>query len=156
MKKMILSLLALVFAAPVMATEPSDLSGLGLSGLSVVSEEAGMEIRGLGGVAASSGLSTMRLFVIDPMTGSTFNANASNFSRGAEDTIAPATITDPQLASAGTFAGFGSLALDIGDFSFTFSGAAASGGNGSTGAAPDVGFSFNATSFSFSTAPVVP
>ena len=151
MKKMILSLIAMVLAAPVMATEPSDLNGLGLAGFRVVSEDAGMEVRGLGAVASSSGLSTLRLFVIDPTTGSTFNANASNFSVSSEESTlaAPVAAGEEVLANSGSFAALTGLAVDINGFTFSVDGSAGSGGQGSSALAQDSAFTFTAGSFTF-------
>jgi len=134
MKKMILSLLAIALAAPVMASEPAELNSLGLGGLSVVSEESGMEVRGLSSSVYSSGLSAIRLFVIDPTTGSTFNANASNYSSGADD----GTTVDISDIAAATTAGFDTLAVNIGGaagFDFQIDGNASSAGMGSNATA---------------------
>jgi len=148
MKKMILSLLAIALAAPVMASEPAELNSLGLGGLSVVSEESGMEVRGLSSSVYSSGLSAIRLFVIDPSTGSTFNANASNYSSGSDDAV---TTSISDIASA-TTAGFDVLEVNIGSFTFNIDGNASSAGMGSTAiatAARDFAFDYTNGGFSF-------
>lgn len=136
MKKMIFSMLALFAAVPAIAAEPVELSGLGLSNLQEVSEEAGLEVRGLSSNAHSSGLSTIRAFAIDPSTGSTFNANASNFAKSSQD----GTVAVDSNANSNTFAGFTALTftVDAGApataWSATIGGSAASSGLGDTGA----------------------
>lgn len=159
MKKTLLALFAMLVATPVMATEPTDLSSLGLSDIQVVSEDAGMQVRGLSSNAYSSGLSTVRAFAIDVATGATFNANASNFSSGSQDGVTTATST----AGASTFAGFNGLTFTTGLTALaTLEGAGASSGlsggggfdfatAGATTPAPT--FGFTAAGFNFGNAP---
>lgn len=147
MKRMIFSMLALFAAVPAMAAEPFELSGLGLSDLQAVSEEAGMEVRGLSSNAHSSGLSTIRAFAIDPATGSTFNANASNFAKSSQDGTA-AIASD---ASSNTFAGFTALVFAVGGNPIAdLSGSGASSGLGTTGNFGEtVQFGFTTGGFTF-------
>lgn len=116
MKKMI-AFVAMLIAAPVVASEPADLSGLGLAGLQTVSDQAGMEVRGLSSSAYGAGLSTMRLFAIDPDTGATLNLNMSQFNTGSADGA-----TDGSAVAAGTALSFQGLALEVGDFEVTLGG----------------------------------
>lgn len=152
MKKIIFSVLAMFAAAPLMASEPVELSGLGLSELEQVSDETGMEVRGLSSNAHSSGLTTIRAFAIDPATGSTFNANASNFAKAAQD----GATTDNSDASSNTFAGFTSLVFEVGDNEIaSLSGSGASSGLGTTQTiAPTAEFAFTAGGFTFT--PITP
>ena len=151
MKRMIFSLLALCAAVPAMATEPAQLSGLGLTGFEAVSEEAGMEVRGLSSNAHSSGLTTIRAFAIDPATGSTFNANASNFAKSSQE---GATTTNSD-ASSNTFAGFATLVFQVGGTTIaSLNGSGASSGLGTTQDITSGAFNFTATGFTFNpTAP---
>jgi hypothetical protein len=112
MKKMI-AFVAMLIAAPVVASEPADLSGLGLAGLQTVSDQAGMEVRGLSSSAYGAGLSTMRLFAIDPSTGSTANINMSSFNTASAD----ATVGDPAQSDVGTSLAFSDISFSIGNTS---------------------------------------
>jgi len=152
MKRMIFSLLALCAAVPAMAVEPVEMSGLGLSGFEAVSEETGMEVRGLSSNAHSSGLTTIRAFAIDPATGSTFNANASNFAKSSQDGAVAANSD----ASSNTFAGFNALVFAVGGNTIAdLSGSGASSGLGTTQDITGSAFNFTASGFTFSpTAPL--
>ena len=153
MKRLIFSLLALCAAVPAMATEPAQLSGLGLTGFEAVSEEAGMEVRGLSSNAHSSGLTTIRAFAIDPATGSTFNANASNFAKSSQDGTA-ALNSD---ASSNTFAGFNTLVFEVGGNPIaSLSGSGASSGLGTTQDIAGTGAAFNFTLGGFTFNPAAP
>ena len=153
MKRLIFSLLALCAAVPAMATEPVQLSGLGLTGIEAVSEEAGMEIRGLASNAHSSGLTTIRAFAIDPETGSTFNANASNFARSSND----GTVTDNSDASSNTFAGFIDLVFEVGGNPIaSLGGSGASSGLGTSQAIAGTGAAFSFTTGGFTFNPAGP
>ena len=110
MKKNVLMLVATLIAAPALAGHPEELQNLGLNGLEEVSEDAGLEVRGLSANAYASGLSTVRAFVIDPDTGSTFNANSSNFNRSSDS----ATGGDTVFASANSSVGFAELKFVVG------------------------------------------
>lgn len=149
MKRMIFSMLALFAAVPAMAAEPFELSGLGLSDLQAVSEETGMEVRGLSSSAHSSGLTTIRAFAIDPATGSTFNANASNFAKSAQEGAA----TVESGTSSNTFAGFTALVFEVGGNPIaSLDGSGASSGLASTnafGAGGPVTFAFTSGGFVF-------
>jgi hypothetical protein len=151
MKKMIFSMLALFAAVPAIASEPVQLSGLGLSDLQQVSEETGLQVRGLSSNAHSSGLTTIRAFAIDPSTGATFNANASNFARSSQDGTVGFEGSLGSTASSNTFAGFNDLTFEIGlgestGFGVRLDGAAASSGVGTT--LFDGGFIFSQSGFS--------
>lgn len=149
MKRMIFSMLALFAAVPAMAAEPFELSGLGLSDLQAVSEEAGMEVRGLSSNAHSSGLTTIRAFAIDPATGSTFNANASNFAKSSQDGAVAANSD----ASSNTFAGFNALVFEVGGAPIaSLSGSGASSGLGTTQDITNGSFSFTSGGFTFNPA----
>jgi len=58
MKKLIFAVAALL-AAPVVASEPADLNQLGLGSLATVSEEAGLEVRGLSANANAISVSSL-------------------------------------------------------------------------------------------------
>lgn len=151
MKKIALCMIAALFAAPVVADEPIALESLGLVGLESVEDSAGLEVRGKSSNSYSSGLSAIRAFAIDPATGATFNANASNYSKSSEEGAVGADST----ASAATFAGFTGLSFDIADGTSTFSadlaGSTTSSGLGDTQdvSAAARAFAFTAGGFTF-------
>lgn len=149
MKRIIFSMLALFAAVPVMAAEPVELIGLGLSDLQTVSEQAGMEVRGLSSNAHSSGLTTIRAFAIDPLTGSTFNANASNFAKSSQD----GTTIANSGTSSNTFAGFNALVFAVGGNPIaSLAGSGTSAGLASTqdfSAAGPITFAFTSGGFVF-------
>ncbi|HBJ36984.1 MAG TPA: hypothetical protein DDZ51_19950, partial [Planctomycetaceae bacterium] len=117
-----------------------------------VSEEAGMEVRGLSSNAHSSGLTTIRAFAIDPATGSTFNANASNFAKSSQDGTSAANSD----ASSNTFAGFAGLTFTVGTSTIAnLSGSGASSGLGTTQTITSGAFSFTPLGFSFNPGPAL-
>lgn len=143
MKKNVLMLLAALVAAPAWAGHPEELQGLGLAGLEEVSEDAGLEVRGLSANAYASGLSAVRAFVIDPETGSTFNANSSNFNRSSDS----ATNGNDVFASANSSAGFAELSFVVSQNGNTFTAELdglgfGSGASGTNFAQFDSGFQF--------------
>lgn len=150
MKRIIFLMLAFFAAVPAMAAEPVELIGLGLSDLQAVSEEAGMEVRGLSSNAHSSGLTTIRAFAIDPATGSTFNANASNFAKSSQE----GAVAENSDASSNTFAGFTALVFEVGGNPIaSLGGSGASSGLGTTQSITGAGFSFTTGGFTFSPTP---
>ncbi len=116
--KKILAFVAMLIAAPVVASEPADLSGLGLAGLQTVSDQAGMEVRGLSSSAYGAGLSTMRLFAIDPDTGATLNLNMSQFNTGSAD----GAVGAGSAVATGTALSFQGFDLAVGTFNVTLGG----------------------------------
>ena len=118
----------------------SDLDSLGLSELQILPDSAGNEIRGTSSFGYSSGLSSISLFLYDPATSSTLNANAINRSIGNLRTVTAAGFSpsligklgETEFSFSGTVFTFGAVNNNF-DFSSGGSGGSGSGGSGSGG-----------------------
>jgi len=117
MKKLFL-ILGLLIGNVAVASEPSDLSDLGLGSLQTVSEDVGNEVRGLSASANSTGLSALTAIVYDPTTSSQFNFATNNFSKSNDENAGAATVA---TSGAETGAGISAFTIDIGNFSASFS-----------------------------------
>lgn len=117
MKKLFL-ILGLLIGNVAVASEPSDLSDLGLGSLQTVSEDVGNEVRGLSASANSTGLSALTAVVYDPTTSSQFNFATNNFSKSNDENAGAATVA---TSGAETGAGISAFTIDIGNFSASFS-----------------------------------
>lgn len=116
MKKLFL-IFGLLIGNVAVASEPSDLSDLGLGSLQTVSEDVGNEVRGLSASANSTGLSALTAVVYDPTTSSQFNFATNNFSKSNDENAGAATVA---TSGAETGAGISAFKIDIGNFSASF------------------------------------
>ena len=117
MKKLFL-IFGLLIGNVAVASDPSDLSDLGLGSLQTVSEDVGNEVRGLSASANSTGLSALTAIVYDPTTSSQFNFATNNFSKSSDENAGAATVA---TSGAETGAGISAFTIDIGNFSASFS-----------------------------------
>jgi len=98
-------------------------------------------------------LTTIRAFAIDPATGSTFNANASNFAKSSPDGTAELNSD----ASSNTFAGFTALVFEVGGNPIaSLDGSGASSGLGTTQDIAGTGAAFSFTTGGFTFNPAAP
>lgn len=141
MKKIIFAIAALM-AAPVVASEPTDLNQFGLGGLATVSEEAGMEVRGLSGATHAVSVNSMAVLFYDLASGSQFNFETASLNRSTGDGVVQENVTSGAEAAIGTTA----LAFNVGDFSASLSQFAGFAG-GQSGANSSFSFSLNVPSF---------
>lgn len=75
----------ILFAAPtVRAAEPIPLRKLGLGSLKPISSAEASKVRGAASGASATGLTTGSLFLYDPMTGSRFGWESTQFGRSAD------------------------------------------------------------------------
>lgn len=116
MKKLFL-VLGLLISNVAVASDPSDLSDLGLGSLQTVGEDVGNEVRGLSASANSTGLSALTAIVYDPTTSSQFNFATNNFSKSNDENAGAATVA---TSGAETGAGISAFNIDIGNFSASF------------------------------------
>jgi hypothetical protein len=116
MKKFIL-ILALLVGNVAIASEPSDLSDLGLGSLQTVSEDVGNQVRGLSASANSTGLSALTAIVYDPTTSSQFNFATNNFSSSSDENAGAASVS---TTGAETGAGISAFTITIGNFDAQF------------------------------------
>jgi hypothetical protein len=116
MKKLFL-ILGLLIGNVAVASDPSDLSDLGLGSLQTVGEDVGNEVRGLSASANSTGLSALTAIVYDPTTSSQFNFATNNFSKSNDENAGAATVA---TSGAETGAGISAFNIDIGNFSASF------------------------------------
>jgi len=125
--------MVLVLAAPAVANEPTALDDLGLGGLQVVSEDAGMAVRGLSASAQGTGLSAFAAIVYDPISSSQFNFNSNNFMQATDENAGLGAVG---LSTAGVETTIGITAWDlaIGEFSASFTAALLFGAGQSSGA----------------------
>jgi len=132
--RMLLAPLALaLFAVPSLAGEgtvsKSTLNSLGLSGMQVMSDAEGMQIRGMHSSASSTSVNSVSVFLIDPATGSNTAFNAASHSTASDDSFGSSTTN----VTSG-FIGVGGFAVFNPGFSFgAFDGAAVLGGGSASG-----------------------
>jgi hypothetical protein len=126
-------LLVVVLAVPAMANEPTGLNDLGLGGLVEVSEEAGMEVRGMSSSAQATGLSAFAAIVYDPISSSQFNFNSNSFMQASDENAGVGPIA---LSTAGVETTVGLTAWDvtIGEFNASFTAALLFGAGQGAGA----------------------
>jgi len=141
MKKVIFAIAALI-AAPVVASEPADLNQLGLGSLAAVSEEAGMEVRGLAGATHAVAVNSMAVMFYDLASGSQFNFETASLNRSTGDGVVQENVTSGAEAAIGSTP----IAFTVGDFSASLSQAAVFAG-GQSGANSSFSFSLNVPSF---------
>lgn len=116
MKKIVFAAIAFL-AAPVVASEPADLLGLGLDSMQVVSEQEGMQVRGLSSSSAAMSVNSLAGLIYDPGTGSQSNFEAASFnSSDSQQTVNTANSSGAE-ASVGSTA----LTMDVGSFSASMS-----------------------------------
>lgn len=116
MKKILFAAIAFL-AAPVVASEPADLLGLGLDSMQVVSEQEGMQVRGLSSSSAAMSVNSLAGLIYDPGTGSQSNFEAASFnSSDSQQTVNTANSSGAE-ASVGATA----LTMDVGSFSASVS-----------------------------------
>lgn len=116
MKKIVFAAFAFL-AAPVVASEPADLLGLGLDSMQVVSEQEGMQVRGLSSSSAAMSVNSLAGLIYDPGTGSQSNFEAASFnSSDSQQTVNTANSSGAE-ASVGATA----LTMDVGSFSASMS-----------------------------------
>lgn len=116
MKKIVFAAIAFL-AAPVVASEPADLLGLGLDSMQVVSEQEGMQVRGLSSSSAAMSVNSLAGLIYDPGTGSQSNFEAASFnSSESQQTVNTANSSGAE-ASVGSTA----LTMDVGSFSASMS-----------------------------------
>jgi len=142
MKKIMFAALALM-AAPVFASEPAELSGLGLGSMQVVSEQDGMQVRGLSSTSAAMSVNSLAGLIYDPATGSQSNFEAASFnSSSSAQTVNTANSSGAEAAIGST-----ALTMEVGTFSASMSQFALfAGGQSATQGA--FTFSLNVPSFS--------
>jgi len=141
MKKVMFAALALL-ASPVFATEPAELSGLGLDSMQVVSEQDGLQVRGLSSKSGAMSVNSLAGLIYDPATGSQTNFEAASFNSSSS----AQTVNTPNSSGAEAATGMTALSLEVGLFSASISQFAlfAGGQSGSQGAFT---FSLNVPSF---------
>ncbi|HBJ37580.1 MAG TPA: hypothetical protein DDZ51_23055 [Planctomycetaceae bacterium] len=116
MKKFLLAAFALM-AAPVVASEPAELRGLGLDSMQVVSENEGMQVRGLSSSSAAMSVNSLAGLFYDPATGSQTNFEAASFnSSSSAQTVNTANSSGAEAAIGAT-----ALSLEVGTFSASMS-----------------------------------
>ena len=117
MKKLVLTLVALAATTPAIASEPAELAGLGLAAMQEVSEQDGMQVRGLSAASASLSVASMSGLLFDPVSGDQVNIDLSQL------TTSSGQMTGNEGSSAGGEAavGFTGMAFDVNDFSATLS-----------------------------------
>ncbi len=116
MKKIVFAAIAFL-AAPVVASEPAGLLGLGLDSMQVVSEQEGMQVRGLSSSSAAMSVNSLAGLIYDPGTGSQSNFEAASFnSSDSQQTVNTANSSGAE-ASVGATA----LTMDVGSFSASMS-----------------------------------
>lgn len=141
MKKVIFAVLAL-FAAPVMANEPVDLLSYGLGEMQTVSEDAGMQVRGLSSTSAAMSVGSLAGLLFNPDNGSQINFESASFNSGAsEQTVGTANSSGAEAAVGAT-----ALTFDMGTFSGNVGQFALFSG-GQSGAQGAFTFSLNVPSF---------
>lgn len=116
MKKILFAAIAFL-AAPVVASEPADLLGLGLDSMQVVSEQEGMQVRGLSSSSAAMSVNSLAGLIYDPLTGSQSNFEAASFNRSENDQTVSTASSSGAEASVGATA----LTMDVGTFSASIS-----------------------------------
>jgi len=141
MKKLIFAVAALL-AAPVVASEPADLNQLGLGSLATVSEEAGLEVRGLSANANAISVSSLALLFHDQGTGSQFNFESASLNFSDAD----GTVMEDVTAGAEAAAGNTAITFAVEGFSASLSQSALFSGGQSGGNGP-FSFTLNVPSF---------
>jgi hypothetical protein len=147
MKKFVMSLVAAFAISPVMAEDSVNLAGLGLGNLQPVSEEAGMEVRGLSASAQGMSMATATLLLIDPNSGSKVSFDASSFNFASDEN---AGVDEVGTTSTAANLVFPALSLDTDNEGVTFAGDVTTGalfsqGQGAGGGA--TGFTFTLPTF---------
>lgn len=115
MKKIVFAIIALM-AAPVVASEPADLAGLGLVGLQTVSDEAGMEVRGLSGSTYALSVGSMSTLLYDTATGNQVNLDVASLNFGDSD----AAVGNVASSGGEITGGTAGLNLEVDGFSAVF------------------------------------
>lgn len=117
MRKIFLGL-CLMCTGQALASEPLDLSSLGLSSIKTMTERSGNQIRGASSSAYATGLSSFMAVIYDPATGSQFNFSSNNFSRATDEN---AGLGASSTAAVETAVGISQFEISIGNFSASFS-----------------------------------
>jgi len=95
--------LSVLVAAPALADDgkvsQSQLASLGLGGMEVVSDDAGMQVRGMSSNAWATSMTLFNMVLFDPNSGANFNAN---FADGARTTDENAGLNASSSATATT------------------------------------------------------
>lgn len=116
MKKIVFAAFAFL-AAPVVASEPADLLGLGLDSMQVVSEQEGMQVRGLSSNSAAMSVNSLAGLIFDPGTGSQSNFEAASFNSSSSNQ----TVNTANSSGAEASVGATALTMDVGSFSASVS-----------------------------------
>lgn len=141
--KKLLFVVAALLASPVVASEPSDLNQLGLGSLATVSEDAGMEVRGLAGSTYAVSVNSMAVMFYEVASGSQYNFETASLNTSAADGTVQENVTSGAEASVGNTA----VAFAVEDFSASLGQVALFAG-GQSGANSSFSFSLNVPSFS--------
>lgn len=141
MKKVMFAALAL-FAAPVLASEPAELRGLGLDSIQAVSEQEGLQVRGLSSLSSAMSVNSLAGLIYDPATGSQTNFEAASFNNGSSEQ----TVNTANSSGAEASIGMTALSMEVGLFSASVSQFALFSG-GQSGAQGTFSFSLNVPSF---------
>ena len=127
--------LSVLVAAPALAEDgrvsQSDLASLGLAGMEVVSDDAGMQVRGMSSNAWATSMTLFNMVMFDPNTGSNFNANFSDFARSSDENAglnaASSATATTQVANPAPFVStitFNGITWSANISAFTFGGMA--------------------------------
>ena len=125
---LMLGLLTLTASAEDGAVPKSTLSSLGLGQMQVISDVAGMEVRGKSSSATATSLSLFSAVLFDPISGSSVTATGSSFDM-ATDQNAGLNVVSSATVTTGVGISASPLTLTVGGFTGTVS-LFTAGGNG--------------------------
>ncbi len=125
------ALLTALCAAPALAADTyvpqSTLSSLGLGEMEVVSDEVGMEVRGMSGSAMTMGLSLVTGLLIDPNTKSFIFGSDANAASATAENAGKQILTQASHAQASAL----NLSLNVTSTNGVFTGTLVGGAGGS-------------------------